>query len=44
MYLLGTSKKDITCKKEGVGMMGYGKETQIVKGVETPLMVRTYVI
>ncbi|HIF15215.1 MAG TPA: hypothetical protein EYQ86_07840, partial [Bacteroidetes bacterium] len=44
MYLLGTSKKDITCKVEGIGMMGYGKETQIVKGVETPLMVRTFVI
>jgi neutral ceramidase len=44
MYLLGTSKKDITCNEEGIGMMGYGKETQIVKGLETPLMVRTFII
>ena len=44
MIRVGASIKDILCYKEGVGMMGYGLHTHIVKGQKTPLRVRTIFI
>ena len=43
MIKVGQSKVDITCYKEGVGMMGYGMYYQVVKGIKTPLYARTFV-
>ena len=44
MYLVGASKKDITCFIKGVGMFGYGIHNHKVKDIETNLYVRTFVI
>ncbi len=44
MYLIGTSKKDITIYKKGVGMMGYGMWWHKVEAVETPIHARAFVI
>ncbi|TVR76059.1 MAG: hypothetical protein EA412_14470 [Chitinophagaceae bacterium] len=43
MLRAGTSKKDITAFKSGVGMMGYGMYHNRVKSVETPLFARAVV-
>ena len=43
-YYAGFSKADITCPIEGLGMMGYGQNHNRVKGVATPLWVRSCVI
>lgn len=39
----GSSIKDITCFKPGIGMMGYGMWFNIVKSVETPVKARAFV-
>lgn len=44
MYKIGAAKADITAFKLGVGMMGYGMYFNIVKGVETDLYARAYVL
>lgn len=44
MYRIGAAKADITGFKLGVGMLGYGMYFNIVKGVETDLYARAYVI
>jgi len=44
MYSVGTSKKEITAFKKGVGMMGYGMWFNKVEAVETPLFARAFVI
>lgn len=43
MYQVGTSKKEITAFKHGIGMMGYGMAWNTVHDVETPLHARAYV-
>ena len=44
MYKIGAAKADITAFKLGVGMLGYGMYYNIVKGVETDLYARAYVL
>ncbi len=44
MYKIGAAKADITAFKLGVGMLGYGMYFNIVKGVETDLYARAYVL
>lgn len=44
MYQAGVAKTDITAVVENIGMMGYGINTNIVKGVETPIHARAYII
>ncbi len=43
MFKVGCSKKEIPCFFEGLGMLGYGKEGNDVKGVETPIFCRAFV-
>lgn len=40
---VGFSKTDITAYKEGVGMLGYGKPSNIMKSIATRLYARTFV-
>jgi neutral ceramidase len=44
MYEVGTGKADITAFKKDVGMMGYGMFHNRIKGVETPLYARAFVV
>lgn len=44
MFQIGCGKADITAFIYGKGMMGYGMHHNIVKGVETPLSVRAFVL
>lgn len=41
--LLGSAKADITAFKEGVGMLGYGVNYNIMESIETPLFARAFV-
>ena len=41
--LLGSAKADITAFKEGVGMLGYGVNYNIMESIETPLYARAFV-
>ncbi len=44
MYKIGVAKVNITAEVQNVGMMGYGNNQNIVKGVETPVFARAVVI
>lgn len=44
MFQIGCGKADITAFIYGKGMMGYGMHHNVVKGVETPLSVRAFII
>jgi len=41
--LLGSAKADITAFKEGVGMLGYGVNFNIMQSVSTPLYARAFI-
>jgi len=43
MFEIGAGKADITAFNIGVGMLGYGRYFNIVKGVETNLYARAFV-
>lgn len=43
-YEIGVGKRDITCWKPGLGMMGWGMLDNFATGVATPLSARAYVI
>ena len=42
--LLGSAKADITAFKEGVGMLGYGVNYNIMQSIETRLYARAFVL
>lgn len=44
MYRIGCAKTDITILPYGKGMMGYGMHENVVRGIETPISVRAFVI
>jgi neutral ceramidase len=44
MIQVGNAKTNITIYKEGIAMLGYGMWFNVMKGVKSPLFVRTHVI
>jgi neutral ceramidase len=44
MYKIGRGKSEIHCNQEGLGMMGYGRDFNVVKGKATPLYSRSLCI
>ncbi len=43
-FKIGLNKTEITNYKEGAGMLGYGMAFNVVKGIQTPLFARTFVL
>lgn len=44
LYQVGCGKADVTAFKKNIGMMGYGMPFNTVKGIETSLSARAFVI